>query len=1723
MSKYRLDNPAGTKLDPFAFEKQFAQPDTYNSNPFSGISPEAEVFANKVDDGYGTMGDSSFAQQAINERKASDQSSLDLLGHGIYNVARTIGIEIAKTPGYAAGIAGAIANETLGDGKNSMSMIVDNAWVNAFEGLDDNLRAALPTYMHKEVSEGNLLDKMGSGAWWATTGADGLGFMLSMFAPGMALKAAGVGTGIAKVGEAVGNLSPRLGRMMTSANMLEKVGDASFKLTKDFARNAGGYASAVLNTTLESSAEAANTFDNVKDKYIQDGLSEEEAKAKAGEAASAVFKGNMALLLVSNILDEKWLWKSIGSAGEKEAGKSMISKILKDGVPDPEMLAKVAKEFTKKEVLKKVGKNFGKNTLKEGFYEEGSQTTLQQNVEDGKIEDSFLDNLSNVATSYFDDFLNNDELHEAIFLGGLLGGGASVIQTVQDNQALKASLYGSKARTKDNSFWAKYGVLPETKDQKGLIKLVEENHISQFRSYKDFITKNPQGESVINEKKLIDANLEKVDNLRTDIMYDIAVAEGDELTKEIYGQFLAASYAQSFLGQEGGLELFQAHVKDQVLPAWEKRFEETFDRPATSKEKADYQRSFTQSGERVIDAYSQAEQTNYPERYFHEATQEYQDFKDQYFHQKFQTLVALDSVKERKSQITQELTKRGISEGQLEDLGKIADPFNRLHARQYKEELDRANKLEEALNLKYTKFFNKEGVKEMYDEFTAGNKRFEEAVEKEVVENEELRKKVDALPSTNQETIDKLVEGIDPSDENLIPLVDKDGKKYTLTFSEKNGKWNLQNEKGNVDVDKFKGDLSKLGLTYDDVNSVDYNEFKSTGKVPNSVLKQIAEKLNNGAKLNTREQEVFDKFQAEVQAIRDDLNTPTEVTTVTAQPVIEDRSAENLDETIDEFESKKKGVHLFPSTGKNAERGLVEHPNQPDLLVEGLNQTASQQLWFKTMEDEVDKDPEAYTVQVVRLDDKSNPELHTQISRDADPGNQKDGDLYVVLHKDGKPVMKGGDKSLNITKKAEIQKRLDAELANLPVEQIGPGHRRITGSAEVMLKYNAEFKALENESAGNYVFTSLWRPENLYPITNTGKPSKAILAEDALIENYLFSIGKASLNVDRISKKDKEFFKTLGIENPTAASILEAAFFHAKKEYTEWYRGLQEKAKSPSKETSKPIDYVDSLEYALKVDDIEKRRSKEKREYINISESKLEEVQELWRKAGEISKKWSGFNVVGIKPESPTLKEMGDAHKIYDSYINQAYELHHRDINAKYDAEIAALSKTEVDVVKLRKAKTKTEATFAILNATKTDNLKDGLQAAENIIGKAMNKADFHSDPVKFANELADAIEKKGAKIANVKQTNPPTLQIVGVTNGHPIKIYDQNKNLVWGKPLIGIPNLKLTDSKVPKPTDLKGGTLKLSITGTIPVNGGELKISAGDLVLVDDKNNIHSMKARNINESEVNTILYLLSLRAIDNQPTETITVTPDVPMRIGVNEFKSVPVFFNNSKKNGTKGESRKNLIETLISFGKKSKDKAVKGEIYFNQQSILDGNPIVVWTDFNGETKNLELKKLKEVIDKNDLSNPVISDLVVFLQQKRFNVNEHLVQGPGANPKFNKPSLKYMVNEKGEKVPTLSWDNSKSYYDHLLNDVLTTTTSQVEGYPKRVQRNAWFEKETVKDNSFEKLVPVKEATKVEKPKKSRVRAVKSESEFMDKVLTTSDLIKVKLQSGELKQNCK
>lgn len=1434
MSKFRIPIKNST-WNPYQEEDQLTgrnsiesvQPDPYSGMYTHNTLSEDQSFLD-AEGKYSLYGNSAVAQKAIAESKAYNQGSLELLGKGTYNLAKTVGIEILKIPGYIGGGAMALGNETIGDGKNSMSLLVDNAWLNTFDKLDNAAKGLIPTYVSEDIQNGNLWDKMGSAQWWATTGADGAGFMLSMLAPGRLLAAAGVGAKLAKGAEALANIK----KVATGESWLAKSGlfaatEDGFRFTNTLARNAGGVAAATFNTTVEAAAEASNTFDNLKTKYMAEGLSEEEAKTKAGSGASAVFKANIAILALSNVFDEFYIWKTLGSSGAKEAGQSLISKATKDGIFDPGQL----KGLSTRDLWKKIGINYAKSAAKEGLFEEGSQTILQQNIEKGDDKGSVASNIANIASQYLNDFEDNKELHESIFLGGFLGGKASIIQTVNENKALKRALYGTPEITKDN-IWVKLGLSRATPAQQGFSQLLSENHIKQFRSFNDLLNQD----GALDEKKLADAQLDNVQEIVTQFKYDSAVASGNQVEQELYGQFLAANAAQTFVGQEGGKEIFNQYVDKQVTQAWSSRFEETFKRQPTQQEQTKFQEQYKKSGERVFNAHKIAEETNYPERYFQdkENPEQYQRFKQDYFHQKFQNLVALDAIQEKKKEFDNQLAQQGLISEDLNSLDEIKNPVVKELAQNIKKEYNQINDLEEELNSNYSKLFSKEGVKELY-ESSVKQKEFFNQIKKEVEDqNEKLKEDIDTQAKSNEEFGQDLKPKAVANGYNINePIFARDRNNNPYTFIiDKDGNVRILGESGvdMIHIDEFEGNLSKKGIKVlpkervAEINDEDFTSFDDPIEVPEATLSDFGETIESPQVAETK--------------------------TSFVDPLPNEKY---------DIEYSKVGVSLYPTSGQHHEINNLGQEQfieeSPGVYIPKLNSHLSQRLWFETIQN---INISEHQVRIV-TNDTGNIDLDKAI-RLQNP-NPSDRDLYTVL---------------------------------------------LNSSGTYVIK------------DGQYVFTSIRQPESLYPEKN-GKFLQPRVAEPSIINQY--SLAK----------------------------------------------------------------------------------------------------------------------------------------------------------NVVFDI---------------------TEDTFATLPKTELDKL-----------GNPKSYSELRNSAIRYSKD--EYTKWFNQNLATPNQVYPITYR----TKGFPVRKYEDKEGTkpLLNKPLGNIPNLELKNSKNPSTKDLKGGQIQMSFKGYVEIGDETFVVPKGDVVVISNDNTVHKLQPRNLNQDEVNVVLYLLSLRT-GNQPTESIQLQTPIPFRINNKSKDKNFVFYDEQN-------PRASIINTLINFG--SQD-GKKGEIYFNKQSVFNGKPELVWTDFQGQVNSVRVDVIKQALKTKDFK--AIQNLVDFLGQKRFNINEYLLY----NPKFSQAKLTYVKDQSGNSVPQLEWNDSRSYYDVLLNDVAKTTTAQVAGYPNRLQVNLGLG--TTPIPTIQSVETKEEVTEdaVEKPQ------VQTDSDLlndffnfelpkMDKVLTLDQLIQAKLDSGELIKNCK
>ena len=191
-------------------------------------------------------------QGSLNEFRANEQSALDHLGIGAVRTVAKAATEVAKLPGVIGGIAmSPFAAENEG-----FETAFNNQWIKFFDGLNEDVKEALPVYVKESVANGDFFTKIGSSATWATEGADGAGYMLGALAPGGLFKYFG---GAAKI-FGTSAKAAKLGTFGKSMEAGRKVLKAAGITTK----NIDQYMIPAFNTIAEAGAESKGVWDGME-------------------------------------------------------------------------------------------------------------------------------------------------------------------------------------------------------------------------------------------------------------------------------------------------------------------------------------------------------------------------------------------------------------------------------------------------------------------------------------------------------------------------------------------------------------------------------------------------------------------------------------------------------------------------------------------------------------------------------------------------------------------------------------------------------------------------------------------------------------------------------------------------------------------------------------------------------------------------------------------------------------------------------------------------------------------------------------------------------------------------------------------------------------------------------------------------------------------------------------------------------------------------------------------------------------------------------------------------------------------------------------------------------------------------------------------------------------------------------------------------------------------
>lgn len=312
--------------------------------------------------------------------------------------------ETLKIPGYLVGGVGALAT---GD----ITQMTDNWYVKAIEDVDEEIKASMPVWIHDSIKEGNFLDKISSGAWWATDGASGISFFLSSYLTGAGMVKL-IGSG-AKSAKAIG-LIQTINESAAETAGLSRTLDEKYEALRDIT---GGY---------KLDAATAKALNRREGDY----LNEEEVKQLKANALQANFALNAAMLLGPNLFSAARLFgKDKRLANVFSDAEQQGEKILKTGTNQLDDIKTQLGKFSKEgATFKDYSLEFGKLSGAEAL-QELSQFGISKSLEElSATQDDIFTKTYNTLSNMVEGF-SDVEGQTSMFLGGLLGGASSIIST----------------------------------------------------------------------------------------------------------------------------------------------------------------------------------------------------------------------------------------------------------------------------------------------------------------------------------------------------------------------------------------------------------------------------------------------------------------------------------------------------------------------------------------------------------------------------------------------------------------------------------------------------------------------------------------------------------------------------------------------------------------------------------------------------------------------------------------------------------------------------------------------------------------------------------------------------------------------------------------------------------------------------------------------------------------------------------------------------------------------------------------------------------------------------------------------------------------------------------------------------------------------------------------------------------------------------------------------
>lgn len=676
------------------------------------------------------------------EMKAQTQSGWTKAAALPLRALSKAGSEVIKIPGILGGIvAGGIGQVIDGvtgeDNTDFMKTAFNNSWIKASNQLNESINSELlPVYVRKAVSEGNLWDNISSIDFWATEGADGIGYIASMMIPGTIISKYSLGQKFANV----------LGKTQKAKEVLNKIG---------FAGNKANVAMATVgNTIFEAGVEAQGAMDHYRQTIESRGflpitdpnyLSPEQVKEyleKESIVGRNVFLANAAILLGPNAIMAKMMH---GTKGTGKLGENLYSPSTK----------KLVDNVKTQNFFKGAGKRVGTAFASEGFWEEGMQSTAENYFTKKEADPNYTDTFLEA----YGDMLGSTDGQKAIFLGGILGGGMMTYQGRKSD--IKEAEVGNKlldvARKGINNFTDFH------KTDMFQTKIVDDKTVLDLDS---------EGKPKINPVAFYERAEALQGALDDNALYQYALSQGDTKTADMLQEKAIAGYVMNFVQNEGlGTELLQKHLEDSGM------LDEILkDSTNPEKDKKEFVSKVMRKAESLKSAHEMFTnfkgliKLNNPE-----ATEEdIKNFENNLYSSYMNTSNSIDyltnQLQEVKKKKTLYFQNSPHNESDLDGSNELLKQqlLQDERLKNIRNEETTLNKTIETLKEKESKFFKKSNYNTEFNDFVEKNKKIRE------LDNEENIKKADEIINNvnNAETSDELNDVLNKNLEVDTNLVD---------------------------------------------------------------------------------------------------------------------------------------------------------------------------------------------------------------------------------------------------------------------------------------------------------------------------------------------------------------------------------------------------------------------------------------------------------------------------------------------------------------------------------------------------------------------------------------------------------------------------------------------------------------------------------------------------------------------------------------------------------------------------------------------------------------------------------------------------------------------------------------------------------------------------------------------------------------------------------------